>query len=194
MIAYSTAYKTPDKRNAVLQTASALFAKYGYQAVGVDKIIAESRVAKMTMYRHFPTKDKLVVEVLRNRTQTVQAALEKRIRAQKTAEGKIKAIFAWYDQWLTSSTFHGCMFMHAASEYGPGCKDIHDVVNLQKKNGISTICAILREAGFTSAQAKRLASALVMLLDGAIIAAEVMNNRNAASEAWRIAKMLLERH
>ena len=53
-----------DKRQHIIETAYLLFKRHGYHATGIDRIIAEANVAKMTMYRHFPGKDGLIVEVL----------------------------------------------------------------------------------------------------------------------------------
>jgi AcrR family transcriptional regulator len=180
------------KRSTILGTAAALFSAYGYHAVGVDKIIADSGVAKMTMYRHFPSKDTLVLEVLQKQMEGVRSALEDATFGRKTMVAKLKAIFDWHDEWFNSPSFHGCMFMRAASEYNAHDSEIRQVADDQKRDLIDIIHNIMREGGLRAAKAKRLASALVMILDGAIISAEVSGNRKAAPEAWAIAKTLLE--
>lgn len=179
------------KRSAILNTATTLFSEHGFHAVGIDRIIAESGVAKMTMYRHFPAKDNLVLEVLEKRQEGVRTALLARTDTQNSAIGKIKAIFTWHEEWLNTPDFHGCMFMRAASEYGTKENKIRHVADAQKKDLIEIITKILRDDEVKISRARRLGSALVMLLDGAIVSAEVSGNRSAASEAWIIAKTLL---
>jgi AcrR family transcriptional regulator len=174
-----------------LQTATSLLSQFGYHAVGIDRIIAESRVAKMTMYRHFPIKDSLVSEVLQTRMEGIKAALSAKIEYCSSAEQKLKAIFDWHDAWLHDPEFHGCMFMRAASEYGSGDSKIRDIADRQKAELTATIASILRTGGYNAASARKLAKSIVMLLDGAIVSAEVSNNRRAAKEAWAAAEVLL---
>ncbi|RUZ92526.1 TetR/AcrR family transcriptional regulator, partial [Mesorhizobium sp. M7A.F.Ca.US.003.02.2.1] len=66
-----------DKRQHVVETAYVLFKRAGFHATGIDRIIAEADVAKMTMYRHFPSKDELIVEVLDYRAMRFDRQLDR---------------------------------------------------------------------------------------------------------------------
>src|SRR6185436_12286263 len=110
-----------DKRQHIVETAYALFKHVGYHATGIDRIIAESNVAKMTMYRHFPGKDGLIVEVLQYRAKRFDAQLDRLAERATTPRQKIGTIFDWYERWFRSDDFHGCLFAHALAEFGdPG--------------------------------------------------------------------------
>ena len=66
----------PDKRNHIIRAATRLFGLYGYHSVGIDWVIAEAHVTKTTMYRHFPLKTDLIVEVLQQRARACAASLD----------------------------------------------------------------------------------------------------------------------
>jgi hypothetical protein len=120
-----------------------------------------------------------------------QAALSAKVEKPSSALQKLKAIFDWRDEWLHEPEFHGCMFMRAASEYGSDDSKIRDIAERQKAELTATIASILRSGGYHSASARKLGKSIVMLLDGAIVSAEVSNNRGAAKEAWAAAEVLL---
>lgn len=181
-----------EKKTAILQTASNLFAQYGYHTVGVDRIIAESGVAKKTMYSHFSSKELLIEEVLHSRMLSVHEAIESAIKRHASPTDKLKAIFEWHHAWFQVPEFRGCMFMHAAAEFGDQGSRIHRIVEMQKAQLTDQMKSILQEAGYRSATSTKLAKALIMLLDGAIVSAEVSKNHRAAREAWSIAQALLE--
>lgn len=72
------------KKEKIIETATRLFAKYGYHAVGVDRIIEESGVAKMTLYRNFASKDDLVSEVLNCRMIEALASMVEAVAKRDT--------------------------------------------------------------------------------------------------------------
>src|SRR5471032_2344840 len=112
------------KRQDIIETALRLFEVHGYRAVGIDRIIAESGVAKMTMYKHFPSKDSLIVEVLRERDRRTRESLALFVARCRGAKNRIKAIFQWLDGRLKCAEFNGCMFVNVVSEYGRNSGDI----------------------------------------------------------------------
>ena len=90
------------KKEDIIITALNLFNRYNYSSVGVDRIISESGVAKMTFYKYFPSKEKLIEECLSRRNQSIQAAIQQEINLQKDDDylGKIKAVYFWLMQLL----------------------------------------------------------------------------------------------
>ena len=106
------------KRQHIIETAYRLFRRDGFHATGIDRIIAEADVAKMTMYRHFPGKDGLIVEVLDWRARHFDEQLDRLEAAAATPEQKIATIFDWHQRWFDSADFHGCLFQHALAEFG----------------------------------------------------------------------------
>jgi AcrR family transcriptional regulator len=184
--------KSPSsKKIDLITTATRLFSQYGYHAVGIDRIIAESNVAKMTMYSYFPSKNMLVVEVLNTQNAARAAAIAAAIAPCSTPLEKLHAVFLWYNDWFNSEYFTGCMFTNAAAEFHAEKNEIFEAAAVQKQGFIHMLMSILSEI-FDANHAEKIARYCVTLLDGATIAAKVIGSRNAALEAWEMAATLLE--
>lgn len=161
-----------DKRQHVVETAYALFKRAGFHATGIDRIIAEADVAKMTMYRHFPSKDELIVEVLDYRAKRFERQLDQLAQEVATPERKIANIFDWYDRWFGSPDFHGCLFAHALAEFGDPGHPVFQAVARQK-NGLKRRMRAILEDMMPSKQAEDAAAALLMLIEGATLMAQM---------------------
>jgi AcrR family transcriptional regulator len=102
----------------VLLTAYDLFSHHGVPAIGIDRIVAEAGVAKMTLYRHFHSKDELVVAALELREQIwTQQWLRREIELREaTPDGRLLAIFDLFDEWFRREDFEGCFFINSLLE------------------------------------------------------------------------------
>ncbi len=89
----------------------------------------------MTMYRNFPSKDGLIVEVLDDRARRFERQLDQLAEQAGTPEQKIGTIFDWYGRWFRSPDFHGCLFAHALAEFGDPAHPVFQAVAAQK-NGL----------------------------------------------------------
>ncbi|MFY4695261.1 TetR/AcrR family transcriptional regulator [Burkholderia glumae] len=179
-----------NKRETILKTAAHLFSQHGYHAVGVDRIIEESGVAKTTMYRYFPSKEALIVEVLRERDKACADSLGSFVAEGTNALERVKRVFEWHENWFSSADFTGCMFAHAAAEFFEKDSPIVRLTAQQKRS--LTLFIENQIKGLVSArEAKRLARAFVMLLDGATLNAQVLKKKGVAMEAWESARLLL---
>jgi AcrR family transcriptional regulator len=179
-----------DKRQQILDTATTLFSKHGYHAVGVDWIIADSGVAKMTMYRHFPSKTDLVIAVLRRRQQQCAVSLRTFVAEADSPLDRLQRVFDWHRDWFMSAAFTGCMFTHAASEFADKGSSIHEISVEQKAELTRFIEQLLMDI-VPAAQAAVLAPVIVMLLDGATLAVQISGRQGAATEAWNAVRDLL---
>ncbi len=116
------------KRDRLIDTALELFNRDGYRATGIDKILAESGVAKMTLYNHFGSKDELILAALERRDARwrdwFRHAVERRA---ETPRGRLLAVFDALEEWFAQADFQGCMFMRAASEFCACDDPIHAV-------------------------------------------------------------------
>lgn len=178
------------KKQAIIETATKLFEEHGFHAVGIDTIIAEAKVAKMTMYRHFSKKNNLIVEVLKARELMCKSSMDELVSQFEFPIEKLQAVFEWHNNWYQSDRFTGCMFAHAASEFNNGADEIKDAAANQKIKLMEFVEGIL--VSLVSAdEAKRLSPIFIMLLDGATLSAQVMGQRNAARDAWNAAQALL---
>jgi len=179
-----------DKRQHIVETAYALFKRVGYHATGIDRIIAEADVAKMTMYRHFPGKDGLIVEVLQYRAKRFEAQLDRLAEKAATPEQKIATIFDWYERWFRSLDFHGCLFQHALAEFGDPGHPVFEAVAEQKNEFKRRLRRILEDA-MPADQAESASAALFMLLEGATLLAQMGQGDAAIRDARKAASSII---
>src|SRR5262245_59089719 len=105
-------------RERIDHTVYELFSRRGVRAVGVDEVVARSGVAKMTLYRHYPSKNHLALAFLRRReelwTRTwLQAEVDRR---GGTPGHRLLAIFDVFDKWFRRPDFEGCSFINVLLE------------------------------------------------------------------------------
>ncbi|MBB3999500.1 TetR/AcrR family transcriptional regulator [Aureimonas pseudogalii] len=162
----------PDKRQQIVETADRLFRRDGYHATGIDRIIVEAGVAKMTMYRHFPGKDGLIVEVLRHRAARFDDRLDRLTAAADSASGRIEAIVGWYGRWFAREDFRGCAFAHALAEFGTPGHPVLGAVIEQKSAFRRRLEAIVAD-DFGRERARCVAASLFILFEGATLLAEI---------------------
>ncbi len=116
----------PSRRDHLVDTALELFIRDGFHATGIDKILAESGVAKMTLYKHFKSKDELILSALRRRDEHFRnwfmRAVESRAREPRQ---RLLAIFDALDEWFSGRDFNGCMFINASAEFARPDDPIH---------------------------------------------------------------------
>lgn len=180
-----------DKRQTILETALRLFCAYGYQAVGIDRVILESGVAKMTMYKYFASKNTLIAAVLQERDERFLWSLEHFVAQCSEPAERLRALFLWHHRWFRESSFHGCMFINAVAEFPEEEHPVRQVA-IQHKKRLQEYIASLFAPLLAEDAAQRLALQCAMLLDGATIAAQISVNNDAAFLAWRSATGLLQ--
>jgi len=178
-------------RERIDQTAYELFSRHGIRAVGVDTISARSGVAKMTLYRHYPSKDDLALAFLRRREEVwtrswLQQEVERRAR---TPAEQLLAVFDVFEKWFRRRDFEGCSFIKVLLEHDRG----HPVRKAAETH-IETIRSFLKrlaaDAGVRGADA--FARQLQMVMMGSIVAVHA-GDRNAARRAKEMGLLLLAR-
>jgi AcrR family transcriptional regulator len=174
---------TPKEK--LFQTAARLFYQHGYRAVGVDTIAAASGIGKMTLYRHFPSKDDLIVAFLRASNEEFWAYFEQSIQDAATGREKLLAFFESLQKYVLSPLCYGCSFINVVSEY-PEPEYVGHQVALEHKQAVRARFEQLAvEAG--ARQPKALANALLLLMDGAYMAAR-MYGASANNPAVNVAE------
>jgi AcrR family transcriptional regulator len=179
----SVAARTSAARDRILDTATRLFSSVGIRAVGVDRLIAESHVARMTFFRHFPTKNDLVVEFLTARARADREELS-RIRRTQGPRALLAAVAAGVTSATTTDGFRGCEFINTAAEF---CNPDHPARLLidQHRTWIrDQMKDALNDLGHPRPRAT--AETLLMLRTGAIVAAslEGLDNVRELEETW----------
>lgn len=179
-----------DKRAHLVATALRLFAAGGYHAVGIDTVLAEAGVAKKTLYAHFPSKNALIAEVLRERDRRFCASLADFVDRQSAPLDRLAAVFAWHRQWFEEPGFAGCMFLNVAAEFHGEVAELQ-LLAREHKQAVEAYLAGLLAPLVGAGAAPALATDFTLLLDGAIGVALVSGDAGAAERAWNMARRLL---
>lgn len=181
-----------DARERILRTAYELFSHNGLVCIGVDRIVAEGNVAKTTLYRHFPSKDALVVATLaRHGDLWTRGWLEPEAKRRATPSlPAVLALFDALDDWFRQECYEGCFFLNALLE----THDRSSPVREAAMRGIGEIHALVRrlaeEAGVR--EPNEFAHQIQLLVRGAIVAA-VDRHFEAVEQARALARSLLDR-
>ena len=171
-----------DKRKDILATALRLFAHHGYTNVGVDRIIAESGVAKMTLYKQFGTKEGLIKEVLKYRDEVFLEDLFSYVSGFRGKNEKLRAIFEWHRSWFTSQEFHGCIFIKASEEFDGKIASVNDVVLRHKQAIIDFIRSVLEEDMTQNAEMK--AHLIFVCIEGLTVSANMFKTDRFVDSVW----------
>lgn len=157
-----------EARSRLLSSATELFYSKGLHSVGVDKVIATARVTRATMYRHFPSKDDLVVAYLTQADQAVRGQVEAARAAGGDPEDVIRAVGRSIADDLQRPGFRGCAFLNAAAEYPDPAHPVHQAVLRQRQWFLETVTELFADAG--EQDPGPAARHFVMLRDGAMAA------------------------
>jgi AcrR family transcriptional regulator len=179
-------------RDRILDTASALFYRDGYHAVGIDTIVAESGVAKMTLYRHFPSKDQLIAAYLERSNAEYWDWLELEIALVDGPGPKLLAALDAVATLATSPRCLGCTFQAVASEFPEPEHPGHRVAVAHKRRVLERMAELARAARLRDPD--DLAAELLLLMDGAWVAARMFGPANHAGSVGSAARALIEAH
>lgn len=152
-------------KDQLFQTAARLFYQQGYRATGVDTIAAQSGIGKMTLYRHYPSKDDLIVAYLRDSDVVFWNGFEQITGAEPAAREKLLAFFKALQEYVISPACYGCPFLNAAAEYPDPEHPAHQIA-VEHKQAVRARFRQLADAAGV-AQPEALSNALVLLMDGA---------------------------
>jgi AcrR family transcriptional regulator len=163
----------------ILHTAFQLFYRDGIRATGVDKIIAESGVAKLTFYRHYPSKDDLVRAFLELRHTQWMAWFTDALGRHG---GKLSALPRALAEWFAQPDFRGCAFINSVVEVEASVDGIGAIAQRHKLDMERAIATLLP----ASRQRPALARAVAVALDGAIVRAQMGDVKGACDSMARL--------
>ena len=179
-------------RERILDTAYDLFARRGIRDVGVDEIVEGAGIARATLYRHFRSKDELVLAFLSRREERwTFGSIEAQARRRgKTPERRLLAIFDVFDEWFHRDDFEACSFVNVLFEMRPehplGQASIKHLANIR-----GMVEKLASEADLVDV--KEFSRSWHILMKGSIVAA-TEGDLKAARRAQRLAKTLISAH
>lgn len=179
---------TMDKRERLVRTAFTLFYTRGIHAVGVNLVLAESGIAKKTLYHHFPGKEDLVEAAVRYRDGSYRSWLDARLSQVPAGRPALLELFDALDDWFHNRVpeinhFHGCFFINASAEYGDRDHAIHQACAEHKAGITAMIRKHVDVLSLPEGRAEEITQLVVLLKEGAISMAHVQGNLDAALEA-----------
>ncbi|HEY1015034.1 MAG TPA: TetR/AcrR family transcriptional regulator [Herpetosiphonaceae bacterium] len=168
---------------------SRLFYERGYQAVGIDTIVAESGIAKMTLYRHFPSKDDLIVAYLERANAQFWGWLEAALAGIDDPQTRIIAMMAEIGRLAASPQCLGCAFQGAAAEFPQLEHRAHQAAQAHKQAMRAWLRDLAAAAGLRDPDG--LANQLLLLIDGVWSSVRMFGAANLAGAAVPAAQSLL---
>ncbi|MBB3979688.1 AcrR family transcriptional regulator [Rhizobium azooxidifex] len=176
-------------RNHLLETALRLFNEHGYQATGIDLIIAEAGVAKTTLYRHFETKEDLILAALERRDEEDRSAM--RAFVDDHATDPLERIFATFDfleAYVDDWRFSGCIFVSAAGEHKDTVDPVFRAAVMHKRLTLAYFEELVHAARFV--EPKRIAAEIHLLHEGAVVVAQMSRTAEPVRQARQMARKL----
>lgn len=174
-------------RERILVTAHDLFYRDGIRATGVDRLIAESGVAKLTFYRHFASKDDLVRAFLDYRHERWMAWFVDALGRQGAAPGAGLAPLApALAEWFADPGFRGCAFINSVAEVGGALPDATAISRRHKQDMVQVIAGLLP----ATPEGRDAAEAAALAVDGAIVRAQMGDVKAALAGLRRLLRAL----
>jgi AcrR family transcriptional regulator len=184
--------RTPtNTRDKILMTANDLFYQKGVRAIGVDTIIAQSEVAKTTLYRYFPSKDDLIVAYLENQDWHFWRLFDEVVdRSPNEPKQQLLAIFSWLDELIAAPDCHGCPFLMIAAEFPEIDYPGHQVAIAHNQKLRDRLTALADLADI--ALAAELGATLSLLIDGAFAQRRLFKQHDNGVRLAKVARMAID--
>lgn len=183
-----------DTRERLLRSAHELFYREGFHVVGLDRILAEVGVTKTTFYNHFPSKDDLIVEVLRWHDGWWQETFRRMLRRHggDAPRSQLLALPEALEELFREPSYNGCIFVNVAVQFPLPHDPAHETAAAHK----AAMEDILRElAGYAgAADAEAMSKELALVLEGAYVTLQIARDVRSVEVARRLVRLIVERH
>ena len=183
--------KTPT-RQRLIDAAVRRFYRDGFRNVGIDQILTDVGISKTAFYKHFESKDDLMLAVLRSQNDWLQETFLKMVqeRGGPTAVGQLHALFDVVEFIVTSDEFQGCIFVNASIEF-PLLHEPAHIAAAESKQAIEDIVyRLAEEAG--AAEPRCLAQQLCLIMEGAYVTRHVTGNKRIVEIARQVAGLAID--
>ncbi len=179
-------------RETILDTASRLFLQFGINSVGVDTIVAQAGIAKMTLYNHFKSKDELVTEFLEREHMKIISGMEQCLAGTRNLPpaNQLLAVFENFEAQIRRPEFRGCAFINSTAELSESDHPGHEVIQRHVATVHRHFLELAVKAG--SPQPEILAQSLMFLIHGATASRCMTNNPNVGQMARETARLIIQ--
>lgn len=182
--------KTPT-RQRLIDAAVRRFYRDGFRNVGIDQILADVGISKTAFYKHFESKDDLMLAALedQNRLMLETFVGMARERGGATALGQLHALLDVVEHIVESDDFHGCIFVNATMEFPLPHDPAHLAAARSKQGMEDMVFGLAVEAG--AAAPRTLAKELCLIMEGAYVTRHVTGDKQAVEIARRVARLVI---
>lgn len=183
--------KTPT-RQRLIEAAVRRFYRDGFRSVGIDQVLADVGISKTAFYKHFESKEDLMLAALEMQNCWLQDTFRSMIRERggPTAIAQLRAVLDVVEHIIESDDFQGCIFVNAAMEFPLPHEPAHVAASQNKRAIEEIIHALAEEAGADDPRA--LAQEMCLIMEGAYITRHVTGNRDTVNIARRIARLVID--
>jgi AcrR family transcriptional regulator len=182
----------PGARERILETAADLFYAHGFRAIGVDLVIERAGVAKTTLYRHFGSKDDLIVAYLEDANARFWAWFHGALDTVAEPRDQLLALFEAVGKLAAGSSCLGCTFQVTAAEFPEHDHPGHATALAHKQAVRARLRDLASDAGANDPSA--LADTLLLLMDGAFATARMYRRSSPARHVADAARVLIDAH
>lgn len=175
------------KKEALLETAERLFYEHGFNGVGLKQIINEANVATMTLYNHFPSKDHLIEEVLKQREKRYWSYLDSHV--ENDSESPFILAVEAHGKWLKEQSYKGDMFLRAIEDYAGADNDIEEIARNHKTRLFQYFYELAQRKSIENEH--DFASQITLLLEGTTSMSTLIGAEKATEYSITMARTLV---
>jgi AcrR family transcriptional regulator len=181
-------------RQRLIDVAIRRFYRDGFRNVGLDQILADVGISKTAFYKHFESKEDLMLAALEVQNRWLQETFRQMVqdRGGPSAHGQLRALFDVVEQIIESNEFHGCIFVNVSMEFPLLHEPAHQAAARSKEAIESLVHDLALKAGAADPQA--LAQELCLIMEGVYVTRHVTGRPNTVAIARRLAERALEEH
>jgi AcrR family transcriptional regulator len=182
--------KTPT-RQRLIDAAGRRFYRDGFRNVGIDQVLADVGISKTAFYKHFESKEDLMLAALEDHDRWARQMFREmaRERGGPTPIGQLHALLDVVEHIVQSDDFQGCIFVNAAMEFPLQHEPAHLAAAASKQAIEDIVCSIAAEAG--AADPSALAKQLCLIMEGAYVTRHVTGNKQTVEIARRVADLVI---
>ncbi|MEW4564264.1 TetR/AcrR family transcriptional regulator [Bremerella sp. JC770] len=179
-------------RDRLIEAASSRFYRDGFRNVGIDQILTDVGISKTAFYKHFESKDDLLLAALDGKGDWLEGMCKQVVweRGGGTPEGQLRAIFDLVDIFLAQEDFHGCFFVRAAMEFPLPNEPVFQAAARNKHTVEEFVTMLAKNCGVKSPE--ELSRKLCLIMEGAYVTKHVTQNPGTIDLARELADLAID--
>jgi AcrR family transcriptional regulator len=184
----------PTTRDRLIEAAIPRFYRDGFRNVGIDQVLSDVGISKTAFYKHFESKDDLMLAVLEHKNRWLQALLRdmSAARSERSPADHLRGLFDVVEQFIDADDFQGCIFVNVAMEFPLQHEPAHRAAAEHKQAIEAIVRELAEQAG--AADPAALAKELCLVMEGAYVTRQVTGDRRSAEIARRVAERVIAAH